>query len=231
MLRRLRTFPKIPLHRIPRTPLSTAASSPPPPPPPEPASESESADAEENSVVTREEAYRKIRNLDFSTATKILFTTPPKNKKFGLDFHLVQLFFVCLPSLGVYLVAQYARYEMRRMEAEAEKKKKQAEEEEKARKAELAPHEEGTSDAELSKVLVRLGALEEVVREIVEEKKITPHPDLSKKDKEVNKSSDPQSKPKPAESKREQNKVAVDGSSPPVSAPAADSPKAKDKGR
>ncbi|KAI8544222.1 hypothetical protein RHMOL_Rhmol08G0279100 [Rhododendron molle] len=34
-----------------------------------------------------------------------------------IDFHLVQFFFACMPSLAVYLVAQYARYEMRRMEA------------------------------------------------------------------------------------------------------------------
>uniref|UniRef100_A0A7N2LN91 Uncharacterized protein n=1 Tax=Quercus lobata TaxID=97700 RepID=A0A7N2LN91_QUELO len=34
-----------------------------------------------------------------------------------IDFHLVQLFFACMPSLAVYLVAQYARYDMRKMEA------------------------------------------------------------------------------------------------------------------
>ncbi|CAH1444185.1 unnamed protein product [Lactuca virosa] len=39
-----------------------------------------------------------------------------------LDFHLVQLFFVCLPSLAVYLVAQYARDEMKKMDAELEKR-------------------------------------------------------------------------------------------------------------
>nr|GEV81306.1 60S ribosomal protein L7-2-like [Tanacetum cinerariifolium] len=40
-----------------------------------------------------------------------------------LDFHLVQLFFVCLPSLAVYLVAQYARHEMKKMDAQLEKMK------------------------------------------------------------------------------------------------------------
>ncbi|KAK9152758.1 hypothetical protein Sjap_000238 [Stephania japonica] len=63
------------------------------------------------------DVYKQLENLDFITATKILFTEPPKKKKFGLDFHLVQLFFACMPSLAVYLVAQYARYEIRKMEA------------------------------------------------------------------------------------------------------------------
>lgn len=79
----------------------------------------------------RAEAYQQLENLDFKSAAKILFTTPPKRKKFGqvpllwfdcyrgikwlmfwhtwrdsvfecrLDFHLVQLFFTCLPSLGI----------------------------------------------------------------------------------------------------------------------------------
>ncbi|XP_077250231.1 uncharacterized protein LOC143889769 isoform X4 [Tasmannia lanceolata] len=62
------------------------------------------------------DAYRQLEKLDFMTAAKMLFTKPPKEKKFGLDFHLVQLFFVCMPSLAVYLVAQYARYEIKRME-------------------------------------------------------------------------------------------------------------------
>lgn len=56
-------------------------------------------------------------------------------KKFGIDFHLVQFFFACLPSLAVYLVAQYARYDIRKMEAEVEMKKKLAEEEEQARQS------------------------------------------------------------------------------------------------
>ncbi|KAL2338206.1 hypothetical protein Fmac_012652 [Flemingia macrophylla] len=37
------------------------------------------------------------------TAAKILFTDPPKKKQFGFDFHLVQFFFACLPSLGMRL--------------------------------------------------------------------------------------------------------------------------------
>ncbi|KAA8541974.1 hypothetical protein F0562_023126 [Nyssa sinensis] len=106
------------------------------------------------------------------TAAKILFTTPPKKKKFGIDFHLVQLFFVCMPSLAVYLVAQYARYEMRRMEAELEQKKK-AEEAAKAKEMELKATEEkeAKSDPELSEVRVRLDKLEEAVKEIVVESK------------------------------------------------------------
>ncbi|PPR98086.1 hypothetical protein GOBAR_AA22574 [Gossypium barbadense] len=93
----------------------------------------------ESNVSTVNESYRQLDNLDFLTAAKILFTHPPKKKKFGLDFHLVQLFFACMPSLAVSLVAsgtapqiaesgqrrwhvslvaQYARYEMRKMEAQ-----------------------------------------------------------------------------------------------------------------
>ncbi|XP_038971971.1 uncharacterized protein LOC103712158 isoform X1 [Phoenix dactylifera] len=143
---------------------------PPPPSPPAEAGE-------------RYDAYRQLQNLDFMTAAKILFTTPPKRKKFGLDFHLVQLFFACMPSLAVYLVAQYARYEIRRMEAEVELKKKQAEEEEKAKEAEVSSVEE-EPDSELSKVKVRLGALEEAVKEIVDEKKKISQSNLSK-DQEV----------------------------------------------
>lgn len=78
-----------------------------------------------------EDAVREDK-LDFITASKILFSTPSKPKKFGIDFHLVQFFFACLPSLAVYLVAQYARYDIRKMEAEVEMKKKLAEEEEQA---------------------------------------------------------------------------------------------------
>ncbi|PPD91924.1 hypothetical protein GOBAR_DD11114 [Gossypium barbadense] len=78
----------------------------------------------ESNVSTFNESYRQLDNLDFLTAAKILFTHPPKKKKFGLDFHLVQLFFACMPSLAVYLVAQYARYEMRKMEALFEVKRR-----------------------------------------------------------------------------------------------------------
>lgn len=36
-----------------------------------------------NASVRDYEAYRQLDNLDFSTAAKILFTDPPKKKKFG----------------------------------------------------------------------------------------------------------------------------------------------------
>ncbi|KAG1363337.1 hypothetical protein COCNU_11G001640 [Cocos nucifera] len=177
-------------------PLSSTSdqrSDKPPPPPPPPSAE----------VEARYDAYRQLQNLDFMTAAKILFTTPPKRKKFGLDFHLVQLFFACMPSLAVYLVAQYARYEIRRMEAkrlnmlkysssnwklsdrlvtvfqEVELKKKQAEEEEKAKEAEVSSVEE-EPDSELSKVKVRLDALEEAVKGIVDEKRKISESNLSK---------------------------------------------------
>ncbi|XWS19142.1 hypothetical protein CRYUN_Cryun32bG0106600 [Craigia yunnanensis] len=85
-----------------------------------------------------------------------------------IDFHLVQLFFACMPLLAVYLVAQYARYEMRKMEAkqEEEEEKKKQEEEEKAKETEQI-----ATDSELSEVKVRLGKLEEAVKAIVVESK------------------------------------------------------------
>lgn len=116
-----------------------------------------------------DDPYRLVqKELDFMTAAKILSTSPPKKKKFGLDFHLVQLFFACMPSLAVYLVAQYARYEIKRMEAEVEMKKKQAEEEENAKLMESKTTEEEGSASELTKMEVRLVALEETVKEIAD---------------------------------------------------------------
>ncbi|CAL9072568.1 unnamed protein product [Musa acuminata var. zebrina] len=168
-------------------PLSSATDHPDKAPP----ASSSSSVAPQSEVEARSEAYRRLENLDFMTAAKILFTTPPKRKKFGLDFHLVQLFFACLPSLAVYLVAQYARYEIRRMEAELEEKKKQDEEKQKAKEAEMSNDEEKSeaelskvdeekSEAELSKVKARLDALEEAVKEIADEKKKIPTSKLSK---------------------------------------------------
>ncbi|KAK7381531.1 hypothetical protein VNO80_00076 [Phaseolus coccineus] len=123
----------------------------------------------DNKNIIVDERYRQLENLDMMTAAKILFTDPPKKKKFGFDFHLVQFFFACLPSLAVYLVAQYARYEIRKMEADVEKKRKQKEEEEakeKEKEMELNPPEENF-DPQLSEVKVRLEKLEEAVKEIV----------------------------------------------------------------
>ncbi|KAK6127881.1 hypothetical protein DH2020_038389 [Rehmannia glutinosa] len=117
--------------------------------------------------------YKALGNLDFMTAAKILFSDPPKKKTFGLDFHLVQLFFVCLPSLAVYLVAQYARSEMRKMDAELEKKK-QAEFEAQAKEMERKAAEEkaaAASNPELLEVKERLDKLEVTVKEIVVESK------------------------------------------------------------
>ncbi|CAA2952777.1 uncharacterized protein LOC111374814 isoform X1 [Olea europaea var. sylvestris] len=116
------------------------------------------------------EQYKALNNLDFMTAAKILFTDQPKKKKFGLDFHLVQLFFVCLPSLAVYLVAQYARSEMKKMDAELELKK-QAEFEAQAKEMELKKAEEGAADPVLREVRERLNKLEEKVKDIVIESK------------------------------------------------------------
>ncbi|XP_072969822.1 uncharacterized protein [Typha angustifolia] len=185
------------------------------------ASSSSAGAADEGAA--RGEAYRQLQNLDFMTAAKILFTTPPKPKKFGLDFHLVQLFFVCMPSLAVYLVAQYARYEIRRMEAEVEQKKKQAEEEEKAKQAELESVEED-SDVKLSKVIVRLDALEEVIKDIVDEKKKTPPSNLST-DQEIrrkeavaptDKSGDPKNNSTTGEHRTNKSNESISGSHPPT---------------
>ncbi|KAL0463967.1 UNVERIFIED_CONTAM: hypothetical protein Slati_0284300 [Sesamum latifolium] len=125
------------------------------------------------SLSTYSEQYKALGNLDFMTATKILFSESPKKKKFGLDFHLVQLFFACLPSLAVYLVAQYARSEMRKMDAELERKK-QADFEAQAKELELKAAEEkaaAASNPELLEVKERLDKLEVAVKEIVVTKK------------------------------------------------------------
>lgn len=121
------------------------------------------------------EAYRDLDKLDFMKAAKILFSDSPNKKKFGLDFHLVQLFFALMPSLAVYLVAQYARHDIKKMEAELEEKRK-AEEKEKAKEKEKLAKEEKEqgSDQELVKVMERLEALEETVNEIAVETKKQP---------------------------------------------------------
>ncbi|XP_010537888.1 PREDICTED: uncharacterized protein LOC104812439 [Tarenaya hassleriana] len=129
----------------------------------------------ESRVAHYNETYKKLENLDFMTAAKILFTEPPKKKKFGLDFHLVQLFFACLPSLAVYLVAQYARRKMKLMDAELEEKKKKKEDEQKAREeaetVALEEQERSKSEAELAEVKERLIKIEKTIKEIVVESK------------------------------------------------------------
>lgn len=133
------------------------------------------------------EAYKKVQEFDWSsgadwkTAANILFTVPPKRKEFGLDFHLVQLFFVCMPSLAVYLVAMYARREIKRMEAEAEEKGKKNEELEKQKQLEADSIKED-ADSKLATVLVRLDALEGVVKEIADDKMRGDVLDLSTKE-------------------------------------------------
>lgn len=159
------------------------------------------------------DVYRQVDNLDFMTAAKILFTTPLKKKKFGIDFHLVQLFFVCMPSLAVYLVAQYARYEIKRMEAEAEVKKKEAEEEEKATEMEkLALEDERRrSDPEFLQVKVRLEALEEAVKGIVVETKKPAGSSSTKdrEDQEITKKEEHNTAKTKSASKSEDNSTAV----------------------
>ncbi|KAK1324027.1 hypothetical protein QJS10_CPA02g01245 [Acorus calamus] len=118
----------------------------------------------------RDDVYRQLENLDFSTAAKILFTHPPKRKKYGFDFHLVQFFFACLPSFAVYLVAKYARHKKRKDDEELERRRKRAKEEERAKETALEPPEE-IEDTEILKVKERLDALEEAVKEIAQETK------------------------------------------------------------
>ncbi|CAN6560197.1 unnamed protein product [Malus baccata var. baccata] len=121
----------------------------------------------ETSVSSYHEQYKQLEKLDFMTATKMLFTALPSKIKFGycfasnfllLDFHLVQLFFCCLPSLAVCLVAQYARYEITRMEAELEKKKK--------KEAAKAKDELNATDGKK-----KAGSVPELLEEIVVESK------------------------------------------------------------
>ncbi|KAI5081965.1 hypothetical protein GOP47_0001708 [Adiantum capillus-veneris] len=71
---------------------------------------------------TKPSAYQQ-QELDFFKAAEILFSeeNPKRRKKFGWDFHLWQAVVACLPSLAVYLTAQYARWDIRRMEAERER--------------------------------------------------------------------------------------------------------------
>ncbi|KAI4330013.1 hypothetical protein MLD38_028327 [Melastoma candidum] len=157
-------------------------------------------DRAESSVSHYHETYKKLDKLDFLTAAKILFSENPRKKKFGLDFHLVQLFFACMPSFAVYLVAQYARYEMRRMEAELEQKKQKDEEEEKKLKemeSEAEEEEKRSSREVLAEMKVRLDKLEETVKEIfvdTEKRPDTVSPtrpnDAAKKDKPEDISSD-----------------------------------------
>ncbi|XP_022896395.1 uncharacterized protein LOC111410325 isoform X2 [Olea europaea var. sylvestris] len=127
---------------------------------------SNGSESSSSSLSQYNEQYKALNNLDFMTAAKILFTDQPNKKKFGLDFHLVQLFFACLPSLAVYLVAQYARSEMKKMDVELELKK-QAEFESQAKEMELKKAEEGAADPVLREVKERLNKLEETVKEIV----------------------------------------------------------------
>ncbi|CAI0473908.1 unnamed protein product [Linum tenue] len=124
-----------------------------------------------SSITRYNETYSQLGKLDFMTAAKILFAETPKQKKFGLDFHLVQLFFVCLPSLAVYLVAMYARREMERVETEFQQKKKKEEETRAEEEEQKALEVEAKSNAAISEVKERVDKLEVALNEIVVDKK------------------------------------------------------------
>ncbi|KAL9667113.1 hypothetical protein QQ045_001461 [Rhodiola kirilowii] len=126
------------------------------------------SEEEMDEAAKRRQAYRQLENLDFMTATKIMLTVPPKRKKFGLDFHLWQLFVCCLPSLAVYLVAQYSRSEMRKMEAELEKKRKAEEE---ANAIKLAEEKLRGPEGQILEVKERLEKLENAIQVIAVEVK------------------------------------------------------------
>ncbi|XP_062088599.1 uncharacterized protein LOC133795163 [Humulus lupulus] len=101
-------------------------------------------DKTESSLTKYDESYRQLDNLDFMTAAKILFTDPPKEKKFG---HFVEHFY----------------------ELEVKKKK---EDEKKAKELELkAIEEKETGNPELWEVKTRLDKLEESLKKIVAESK------------------------------------------------------------
>ncbi|KAJ9549077.1 hypothetical protein OSB04_021620 [Centaurea solstitialis] len=146
-------------------------------------------------ALTHHDSYRDLDKLDFMTAAKILFTTPPKQKKFGyFCFFLLLLYakllhkdsgyklHICTAKgpvpiqIGcvnrikeletVYLVAQYARHEMKKMDADLEKK--QVEE---AKKTKAAEGEALQSNPQLLEVKERLDSLEKTVKEIMTESK------------------------------------------------------------
>ncbi|CAG7872957.1 unnamed protein product [Brassica rapa] len=82
-----------------------------------------------------------------------------------LDWHVVQFIIVCLPSLAVYLVAQYARRKMKIMDAVKQKEREEAE------KKALEEAEATKSQEELTEMKMRLGKIEETIKGIVLEAK------------------------------------------------------------
>ncbi|CAM8999492.1 unnamed protein product [Rhodiola kirilowii] len=111
------------------------------------------SEEEMDEAAKRRKAYRQLENLDFMTATKIMLTVPPKRKKFGLDFHLWQLFVCCLPSLA---------------SQELEKKRKAEEE---ANAIKLAEEKLRGPEGQILEVKDRLEKLENAIKVIVVEVK------------------------------------------------------------
>lgn len=77
------------------------AVEPPPPPPAE--------------GMTKEEAYRKIHDLDFTTAARILFTAAPDKKKFGCVQQLSACFFFSILFQRSPLLEEQARFLISRL--------------------------------------------------------------------------------------------------------------------
>ncbi|KAL5061332.1 hypothetical protein RYX36_032936 [Vicia faba] len=113
-----------------------------------------------NKGIITDERYRQLENLDMMTAIKILFTDPPKKRKFRFDFHLVQFIFACMPSL--------AFPQINSQDVEQKRKKNEEEEaKEREKELELNPPVEKEENTQLSEVNERLDKLEETLKEIV----------------------------------------------------------------
>ncbi|KAM7514766.1 hypothetical protein LguiA_004349 [Lonicera macranthoides] len=133
-----------------------------------PNSNNAAAAADGDGSLSKYDAYRDLDKLDFMTAAKILFTNPPKQKKFGISDSLG----ITVSIFGTYTYS--CIFVIFRIDFHLELEvKKQAEEEAKAKEMELkeAEEKEARSDPEILEVKERLGKLEEVVKEFVVESK------------------------------------------------------------
>eukprot|EP00271_Cylindrocystis_brebissonii_P014645 TRINITY_DN36089_c0_g1_i1.p1 TRINITY_DN36089_c0_g1~~TRINITY_DN36089_c0_g1_i1.p1 ORF type:complete len:371 (-),score=59.40 TRINITY_DN36089_c0_g1_i1:213-1325(-) len=66
---------------------------------------------------------RNDESLNWEQASAIVFGADTQKRRLGLDFQLWQAFCACLPPLGVYFVAMYAREDMKRLEKHFEDEK------------------------------------------------------------------------------------------------------------
>ncbi|CAL5444188.1 unnamed protein product [Camellia sinensis] len=124
----------------------------------------------DGSLTNYDETYRHLDKLDFMTAAKILFTTPPKKKKFGVRFPSGAIL-LCLPAfIGCIFGGSICSPRNEKNGGKELELKKKAEEEAKAKEIELNASKEkeaGGSDPELLEVKERINKLEAAVKEIV----------------------------------------------------------------